>query len=252
MELDLRSRRALVTGAGSGIGLGIARTLAAEGARLAIVARNRARLDEAAAGIERIGGVRPLVISCHLATADGVAEVIGAVTREWGGVDILVNNAGGSRPLQSPDDEDVWQESMDLNFASMRRLANGFSKGMKDAGYGRILNLTGATVQKTMNAASPAKAALQSWSRSLAIELAPFGVTVNCIAPGRINSVQILERLHPTEESRRRYVEENIPAGRFGEPRDIANLVAFLASPCASYITGVTIPVDGGLLRLAL
>jgi 3-oxoacyl-[acyl-carrier protein] reductase len=103
-----------------------------------------------------------------------------------------------------------------------------------------------------MNAASPAKAALQSWSRSLAIELAPFGVTVNCIAPGRINSVQILERLHPTEESRRRYVEENIPAGRFGEPRDIANLVAFLASPCASYITGVTIPVDGGLLRLAL
>ena len=122
---------------------------------------------------------------------------------------------------------------------------------MKAARWGRVINVTGAIVAKAMNAASPAKAALESWSKAAAAEFAPHGITVNCISPGRINSVQILNRLHPTDASRRTYIERNIPAGRFGEPEELAALAAFLASTQAGYITGTTIPVDGGALRFA-
>lgn len=96
------------------------------------------------------------------------------------------------------------------------------------------------------------KAALLTWSRALAFELAPFGITVNCIAPGRINSVQILEKLHPTAESRADFIKQNIPAGRFGEPVELGALAAFLASPLAGYINGTHIPVDGGAVRIAV
>ncbi|HEX4893890.1 MAG TPA: SDR family oxidoreductase, partial [Hyphomicrobiaceae bacterium] len=110
---------------------------------------------------------------------------------------------------------------------------------------------TGAIFGRAINGAGAAKAALLAWSRAKAFELAPLGITVNCIAPGRINSVQILEKLHPTEASRADYIRQNIPAGRFGDPADMGNLVAFLVSPLASYINGAHIPVDGGAVRIA-
>jgi 3-oxoacyl-[acyl-carrier protein] reductase len=103
-----------------------------------------------------------------------------------------------------------------------------------------------------MNAATPAKAAITSWSRALSIQVAADGITVNCVAPGLINSAQTLNRLFPTEEIRRRGIELNVPAGRFGEPEEIAAVITFLASAPASYVTGTMIPVDGGFLRLDL
>ena len=122
---------------------------------------------------------------------------------------------------------------------------------MAERGWGRVINVTGAIVGKAVNEAAPAKAALESRSKAAAGRYAARDVTVNCVAPGRLNTTRILKRLHPTEESRRGYIAQNIPAGRFGEPEEAASLIAFLASERASYITGTTIPVDGGSLRYA-
>ena len=165
---------------------------------------------------------------------------------------MLVNNAGGSRPLDRPDDDAAWNESFMLNFLAARRLTEMLVPPMLEQRWGRIINVSGAVVAKAANAAAPAKAALESWSRSSAAIYASRGVTVNCVAPGRINTPQILDKLHPTEAARRDYIDRNIPAGRFGEPHEAAALIAFLASELASYITGVTVPVDGGALRFGL
>jgi 3-oxoacyl-[acyl-carrier protein] reductase len=251
MDLGLAGRRCLVTGASTGIGRGVAVTLADEGARLVLSARSQQPLEELADEIRRKGAPAPVLVTADLASPEGPRALAVAAMAAVGGIEVLVNNAGGSRPLAGDAGEETWAESMALNFNAARHLVQLLSPDMKAARWGRIVNVTGAIVAKALNAASPAKAALESWSKAAAAELAPHGVTVNCIAPGRINSVQILTRLHPTDASRQAYIERNIPAGRFGKPEEVAALVAFLASAQAGYITGATIPVDGGALRFA-
>lgn len=251
MDLQLSGRRCLVTGASSGIGRAVAAALAAEGAFVAIAARDSSALETLSHEIVSKGGAAPAIFMSDLAAPDGPKALAAAALSALGGIDVLINNAGGSRPLPPDAGDDIWEESFALNFRSARKLTEALVPGMKAAKWGRIVNVTGAIVAKALNAASPAKAALESWSKALAADLAPHGITVNCIAPGRINSAQILNRLHPTEDSRRTFIERNIPAGRFGEPEEVAPLIAFLASRQAAYITGTTIPVDGGALRLA-
>ena len=155
------------------------------------------------------------------------------------------------RPTARQDAE-AWDEAIGLNFTAARRLAESALPAMRRARWGRIITITGSLALKRMNAATPAKAAIASWSRALSIQVAADGITVNCVAPGRINSEQVLNRLFPTEEIRRREIELNVPAGRFGEPDEIAAVITFLASARASYVTGTMIPVDGGFLRLDL
>jgi 3-oxoacyl-[acyl-carrier protein] reductase len=133
----------------------------------------------------------------------------------------------------------------------VRRLTNQFIPTMRGQRWGRIINITGANEPPGINIASVAKAALHNWAKGLSRELAADGITVNCLPPGRINSEQILERLHPTEENRQAFIAANIPIGFFGEPEDMAHLIAFLASPLARYITGEVIHVDGGMHRFA-
>jgi 3-oxoacyl-[acyl-carrier protein] reductase len=238
----MKDRTCLVTGASAGIGAGIARLLAAQGARVAATAR-RAEKIERHPNVVAIGG--------DITSPPDLVRIAAEATKALGQVDILVNCAGGSRPTTVDAGEDFWEEAMALNFTSARRLTTALLPGMHQRRFGRIVNISGTMEPRGINAAVAAKAALHLWAKGLACEVAAEGVTVNTIQPGRINSEQILEKLHPTEESRRAFIQRNIPIGHFGEPEDIAHLVAFLASPAARYITGTVIPVDGGMRNFA-
>ena len=251
MDLQLKGKTCLVTGASRGIGRGIAKVLAAEGCRVAIVARRESLLEELADEIAAAGHTRPVVVAEDL-TADGVMPRIRAlVLAEFGGLDVLVNNAGSTRPVPGNATEEQWHEGMRVNVELVRRLTNEFIPTMRARRFGRIISITGANEPPNVNIASVAKAALHNWAKGLSRELAKDGITINCLPPGRINSEQILERLHPTPENRRAFIDANIPIGYFGEPEDMAYLVAFLASPLARYITGEIIHVDGGMHRFA-
>jgi len=247
LDLQLENRTALVTGASMGIGRGIALALAAEGARLAVVARRKTLLDELAGDIAAARRPPPALIVQDVMATDAAARIRDAAIAALGTVEILVNCAGGSRPLPIDAGDERWEEAMTLNFTRLRQLTQALLPGMIERRWGRIINITGKSEPDRINAAFAAKAAVHSWAKGLSREIGRHGITVNSIAPGRIISEQIL-RNYP-EEERRRFSAEEIPVGEYGQPADLACLAVFLASPLARYVTGTVIPVDGGLRR---
>jgi 3-oxoacyl-[acyl-carrier protein] reductase len=247
MDLKIRGKTALVTGASIGIGRGIALALAREGVRLALVARRAQLLDEVAAEIVALGAGAPVLITADLMQEGAPARIIGEVLAALGCVNILINNAGGSRPFKLDASEEQWHEAMTLNFTRQRQLTHGLLAQMIGANWGRIITMTGKSEPEGINGAFSAKAAVHAWAKGLSREVGKHGITVNCIPPGRIMSEQIRRNYSP--EYRQWQADHEIPVGRYGEPEDVANLVCFLASPLAAYITGTVIPVDGGLRR---
>jgi 3-oxoacyl-[acyl-carrier protein] reductase len=247
MKLDIDGKTGLVTGASSGIGRGIALALAAEGVRLAIVARRRHLLQQLAAEITAAGGADPVVIECDLMQAEAAAAIAHSALDGLGSVDILVNNAGGSRRFALDASEAQWDEAPTLNFTRQRQLAHQLLGQMMQRNWGRIINITGKSEPEGINGAFCAKAAMHSWAKGLSREVGRHGITVNSIPHGRIMSEQILRNYTP--EYRQWQADNESPVGAYGEPEDIAQLVCFLASPRARYITGAVIPVDGGLRR---
>lgn len=248
MDLQLKDKTALVTGASTGIGRGIALALAAEGVRLAISARRVALLDEVADQIVAQGGHRPAVIESDLYAEDAAKTLTDAAIAGLGRVDILINNAGGSRSFSDLHvSEDRWQEAITLNFHRPRQVAQALLDQMIAGNWGRIINITGKSEPDHVNGAFCAKAGIHSWAKGLSRMVGKNGITVNSIPPGRIHSEQIFRNYTP--EYRQWQCDNEIPVGRYGEPADLANLVCFLSSPLASYITGAVIPVDGGLRR---
>jgi 3-oxoacyl-[acyl-carrier protein] reductase len=248
MDLQLQGRTALVTGASVGIGRGIALALAAEGVRLALTARRLDRLREVAAAIVAAGGAEPVLFEQDMLAHDASSRIAQQALQGLGQVDILVNNAGGSRSFKDLHvSEEAWNEAITLNFHRPRQLGDALIDQMIDRRWGRIINITGKSEPDHVNGAFCAKAGLHSWAKGLSRMVGPQGITVNCIPPGRIHSEQIFRNYTP--EYRQWQCENEIPMGRYGEPEDLANLVCFLASPKASYITGAVIPVDGGLRR---
>lgn len=250
MDLQLTGKTALVTGASIGIGRTIAKGLAREGAHIAIVARRKNLLDELAQEIKHAGGKPPVVFEADLYNPETPERLAAAAKQQLGRVDILINAAGGSRPIPFAAGVDQWEEGMMVNFFRLRELSHAVIPGMVENRWGRIVNLTGSSEPRGINVANSAKAAVHAWAKGLSREMARHGITINSLQPGRIITEQIL-RMHPTEEDRRRFAQENIPAGRFGEPEELANLAVFLCSPLAGYITGTVIPVDGGMSRFA-
>jgi len=248
MDLQLKGRTALVTGASVGIGRGIAHALAAEGVRLALTARRMDKLQEVAAEIVAAGGAEPVIFEQDMLAEDAASRIAQRALAGLGGVEILVNNAGGSRSFKDLHvSEEAWNEAITLNFHRPRQLGDALIDQMIERRWGRIINITGKSEPDHVNGAFCAKAGMHSWAKGLSRMVGPHGVTVNCIPPGRIHSEQIFRNYTP--EYRQWQCENEIPMGRYGEPEDLANLVCFLASPKASYITGAVIPVDGGLRR---
>lgn len=251
MDLELKNKVALVTGASKGIGRAIAKLLAREGCRLAIVARGEAGLAALADEIAAEGFERPLVLPCDLMDRAAPQALRGSVLGHFGVLDILVNNAGGSRPFEGLGSPAQWEEAMYLNFHAGRELTHAFLEDMKSRRFGRIINVTGADEPVAINGAVPPNGAVHIWAKALSRAVAPFGITVNSIPPGRIHSEQVDQRLLPTPEAQAKWVAENCPAGYIGEPEDLAVLVAFLSSPRARYITGQVVYVDGGARRFS-
>ncbi|WP_339692057.1 SDR family oxidoreductase [uncultured Parasphingorhabdus sp.] len=236
MKLGLERRVALVTGGSAGVGLGIAKALAAEGVRLVIAGRREDALSRACA---EIGDARSVSIDLSQV---GAAEKLARAAED---VDILVNCAGASAPLGIGGSEADWAVSAQLRMIGGRQLIEALLPHMRANRFGRIISIGGGfEVQQTINAASVFNAAITVYGKSLSHMVAADGVTVNTIALGFIRSEQMDRAPVPVPESA-------IPVGSYGEPSDVGALVAFLASPVARYITGETISVDGGLRRFA-
>jgi 3-oxoacyl-[acyl-carrier protein] reductase len=247
MELQLRGKTAVVTGASMGIGRAIAKALAAEGVRVAAVARRVELMEAMAAEVADAGCPEPVLIRQDIMEPDAAAAIRDAALAALGQVDILINNAGGSRVLPIDAPEERWVEAMTLNFDRPRQIAHALLPNMIEHRWGRIINITGKSEPEHLNAAFSAKAGIHAWAKGLSREVGQYGITVNSIPPGRIMSEQI-RRNYP-EDYRKTFAETEIPVRYWGEPEDLAVMAVWLASPLARYVTGAVIPVDGGLRR---
>lgn len=253
MDLQLDGKIALVSGASAGIGRVTAQTLGREGVRVVVVARREAELRALAKEMVSDGSPEPLVVVDDLGDDGSYDRIAARVLDELGRLDILVNNLGQARPFDLDTTEDEWDEAFRLNFVTARRLAKPFIPVMAARKWGRIINMTATSEPSHVSGSLTAKAALLIWSKGLARVVAKDGITVNCVSPGYLLTDQIrnnfIPTFVPTEREQQEWLAREIPMGRFGDPSDAANLITFLASPRAGYITGQRVYVDGGWNR---
>jgi 3-oxoacyl-[acyl-carrier protein] reductase len=243
---DLKGKSALVTGASGGIGGSVARLLHAQGAVVALAGRNEEALRALAGELGDGAHVTP----ADLAAPDGATELVTAATEAMGRIDILVNNAGLTRDnlaMRMKDEE--WQDVLDVNLTASFRLSRAVLRGMMRARWGRIISISsvvGVTGNPGQANYAASKAGMIGMSKALAAEVASRGITVNCVAPGFIQTAMT----DSLSEQQAEQLTGRIPAGRFGIVDDVAACVVFLASDEAGYVTGQTLHVNGGMAMI--
>lgn len=247
----LKNRVALVTGGSGAIGAATAKALALRGARVALGARTLSDLERVAEKIKTDGG-EAVAIVCDVTLASQVDKMIARVLQDWGQLDILVNNAGRAsipKPVEeiAPDD---WDSSLVLNLKSAFLCTRAVVPVMKKQAYGRIINVSSSAGRNVGRLTGPqygaGKAGLIGFTRHMAVELGPYGICVNAIAPGIVLTKRAKAMFESLKEERKQQVLANIPLRRLAQPKEIAAVIAFLASDGASYVNGVSLDVNGG------
>ena len=249
LSRSLKGSVVLVTGAGSGMGAATARVFAQEGAHVAVTDYDLASAEAVAYEIEQEG------LSCaawgfDVSDPDRVKTVVAEVAARFGGLDIVINNAGISAfsPIDSPDYDAVWDRAVAVLLTAQQRVIRAALPWLRKSKAGRIVNIASTEALGATSRDSPysaAKAGVTGLTRALAVELGPEGITVNCICPGPIRTGMTA---NVPEADKQTFAKRRTAMRRYGEPEEVAHMTVSLCMPAASYITGVTIPVDGGLM----
>jgi 3-oxoacyl-[acyl-carrier protein] reductase len=250
MDLGLQGRVAAVAGASSGLGLAIARALAAEGAHVAIAARDADRLEAARAQLDSVGDGRITATPVDVLDTDAVTAWIDGTAAELGGLHVVVPNAGG--PPAGPAtafDLDAYRDAVELNLLSQIAITQAALPHLRAAGWGRVLYVASISVKQpipTLALSNAARAGIAGYATSLVADLTDAGITVNVLAPGYHATDRLTEIL---DDDARDAITDGIPLRRLGDPDDFGAVAAFLASEQAGYITGAVVPIDGGYAR---
>ena len=256
MDFGLKGKRALVMAASRGLGYASALGLAREGCHLILGSREQQRIAAAADAVRRDTGARVTALVSDVSSSGEAQKLVDTAVAEYGGLEIVVHNAGGppaGETLQMTDEQ--WQKAFEQNLLSLTRIVRAAAPEMKKAGYGRVLTIASSSIKQpipNLALSNALRAGVWGIAKTMSRELAPQGILVNVIAPGRIDTERIAELDQANAQKSGKSVDDvrkasvaTIPLGRLGRPEELANLVVFLASQAASYITGQAITVDG-------
>ena len=256
MEFGLKGKRAIVMAASRGLGYASALGLAREGCKLIVCSRDQGRIEAAAAAITKETNAEVKALVADVSSASEAKRLVDAAVSAYGGLEIVVHNAGGppaGETLQMTDEQ--WQKAFEQNLLSFTRIVGAAAPEMKKAGYGRVITIASSSINQpipNLALSNALRAGVWGIAKTLSRELAPQGILVNVIAPGRIDTERIAELDQANATKSGKSIEDvrkasvgSIPLGRLGRPEELANLVVFLASQAGSYITGQAITVDG-------
>ena len=246
---------AVVTGGSRGIGRAICIAFGAQGHTVVAAGRDAKALAETTRLVRKAGGADSAAVTCDMHDGSAIEEMVRTVIARHGRIDILVNNAGGgtsARPMTSDETPDGdWLDTLDLNLTSVFRTCKAITPHMKSRRYGVIVSVASIASRQPSNlsgvAYTAAKSGLAGLNRHLAKELGPFGIRVNAVAPGIIGSERVHAKFDTYTEAERAAINARIPLGRIGTIEEVASVVAFLASPAASYVHGALIDINGGM-----